>query len=213
MQHKTVETFFSPYAEAMDRYHFSPDRIYNIDETSLTTVVKPVKVICEKGKPVASQISGERGQTMTFFGIINAAGHSIPPVFIIPRRRWNDAFMRETVDGSKGILYLTGRMNWIGFVQTLEHVKEKSFSSPDNKILLIMDNAECYMNINVIDYVIQNGIVIITLTPHTTEKLQPLDISVYAPYRHLRTHASNFKLVHPHVHLTEQMLPEMTSTA
>ena len=84
----SVKGFFDAYTSAMEKYSFTPDRIYNLDETSLSTVMKPVKVVCERGAPVASQISRERGATMTFVGIINAAGHYLPPVFIIPRKRW-----------------------------------------------------------------------------------------------------------------------------
>ena len=81
-----VDLFFNVYTEAIDKYGFSPDRIFNLDESSLSTMMKPVKVVCERGKPVASQISHERGASMTFVGIINAAGTFIPPVFKIHER-------------------------------------------------------------------------------------------------------------------------------
>ena len=100
-----VEVFFKAYTEAVAKYTFTSDRVFNLDESCLTTVLKLVKVVCQRGQPVASQISRERGASMTFVGIINAAGHYIPPVFIIPRKRWNDSFMRGTIDGSKGLLH------------------------------------------------------------------------------------------------------------
>lgn len=31
----------------MDKYEFTPDQIYNLDESSLSTILKPVKVVCE----------------------------------------------------------------------------------------------------------------------------------------------------------------------
>ena len=101
----SVEVFFTAYTEAVQKYQFQPDRIYNLDESSLSTVMKPVRVVCERGQPVASQITRERGTTMTFVGIISAAGTFVPPVFIIPRKQWNDSFMRGTINGSKGILH------------------------------------------------------------------------------------------------------------
>ena len=67
-----VETFFKAYTLAMEKYAFTPDRIYNMDESSLSTVMKPVKVVCARGQPVATQVTRERGDTMTFVGIINA---------------------------------------------------------------------------------------------------------------------------------------------
>ena len=209
-----VETFFNAYTLAMEKYQFTPDRIYNLDESSLSTVMRPVKVVCERGHPVASQVSRERGDTMTFVGIINAVGQSIPPVFIIPRVRWNPAFMWNTVFGAKGILHPNGWMNGDCFVKTLQHLHEKAQSSVDNKILLIMDNAECHMNIHVVEYAIQHGIVIVTLPPHTTDKLQPLDVSVFGPFKtFLRSLLNAHALMHPNQHITVHQLPAFASEA
>ena len=209
-----VELFFNVYTEAVEKYNFAPDRIFNLDESSLTTVMKPVKVLCEKGKPVASQISRERGASMTFVGIVNAAGSFIPPVFIIPRKRWNDAFMRGTIHGSKGLLHQNGWMNGDLFLETLQHIQRKTYCSPDNKILLIMDNAECHMNIHAVEFANENGIVIVTLPPHTTAKLQPLDVSIFGPFKtHMRVLQKDFHLTHPNKLLTEHHLPELACKA
>lgn len=209
-----VETFFKAYTFAMEKYEFTPDRIYNLDESSLSTVMKPVKVVCARGQPVATQVTRERGDTMTFVGIINAVGQSIPPVFIIPRCRWNPAFMRNTILGSKGILHANGWMNGECFLQTLEHLHEKSGSSVENKILLVMDNAECHMNIQVVEFAIEHGIVIVTLPPHTTDKLQPLDVSVFGPFKtYLRDLLNHHSLMHPNKQITVHQLPEFASEA
>ena len=209
-----VETFFKAYTLAMEKYTFSPDRIYNLDESSLSTVMKPVKVVCAKGLPVATQVTRERGDSMTFVGIINAVGQSIPPVFIIPRRRWTNTFMRNTTFGCNFILHPNGWMNGECFVKTLQHLHEKSGSSVDNKILLIMDNAECHMNIHVVEFAIRHGIVIVTLPPHTTDKLQPLDVSVFGPFKtFLRALLNNFALMHPNQHITVHQLPEFACEA
>ena len=210
----SVNAFFNAYTSAMEKYAFTADRIYNLDESSLSTVMKPMKVVCEKGTPVASQISRERGTTMTFVGIINAAGHYIPPVFIIPRKRMNESFMRGTIDGSKGILHQNGWMNGECFLGTIQHIQEKTFCSPTNKILLLMDNAECHMSIRAIEYAINNGIVIVTLPPHRTDKLQPLDVSVFGPFKScLKAIIHDYTLMHPHTHITEHLLPEFASKA
>ncbi|KAK4305757.1 hypothetical protein Pmani_022348 [Petrolisthes manimaculis] len=209
-----VETFFKAFTLALNKYEFTPDRIYNLDESSLSTVMKPCKVVCVRGKPVATQVTRERGDSMTFVGIINAVGQSIPPVFIIPRSRWNPSFMRNTIFGSKGILHPSGWMNGDCFVQTLQHLHEKSGSSVENKILLIMDNAECHMNFHVVEFAIKHGIVIVTLPPHTTDKLQPLDVSVFGPFKtFLRSQLNNFALMHPSEHITVHQLPEFASEA
>ena len=56
----TVAAFFDVHTSAIKKYAFTMDRIYNLDETSLCTVMKPIKVVCEWDGPVASQIYRER---------------------------------------------------------------------------------------------------------------------------------------------------------
>ena len=210
----SVATFFQAYTSAIEKYGLTANRIFNLDETALSTVMKPVKVVSERGLPVASTISRERGVTMTFVGIICAAGNYLPPVFIIPRKRWNDAFMRGTVDGSKGILNPSGWMNGESFLETLKHIQDVTFCSLDNRLLLIMDNAECHMSIQAIEFCIANGIVIVTLPPHTTDKLQPLDVSIYSSFKNsLHIILNEFTIMNPNKHITEHMLPEFASRA
>ncbi|KAG0727334.1 hypothetical protein GWK47_034867 [Chionoecetes opilio] len=151
---------------------------------------------------------------MTFVGIINASGHYIPPVFIIPRKRWNDSFMRGTIDGSKGILHQNGWMNGECFLETLQHVHEKTYSSVENKILLIMDNAVCHMNIHAINYAIQHGIIMSLCHPILRQSSSPLDVSVYGPFKtYLRSLQNDFTLMNPNTCITEHMLPEFASKA
>lgn len=70
----------------MDKYKFPPSRIYNLDETGVTTVLKPRKIIAKKGiKQVGAIVSAERGTLVTVEMAVNALGHAVPPMFIFPR--------------------------------------------------------------------------------------------------------------------------------
>ena len=211
-----VKIFFRLYGSIMEEHHFQPDRIFNMDETALSTVMKPCKVVCAKGAPVAAQVSQERGETMTFVGIVSAAGTSVPPVFILPRKRWCDSFMRCTVHGSKGLVTPAGN-GWLdkdAFVECLKHLKEKTNCSLDNKVLVIIDNARVHKSCSAIEYCKANGIVVLTLPPHTTDKMQPLDVSIYGPFKTaLRTIQSSFRQMNPHQNITVHLLPEMASKA
>lgn len=209
-----VEVFFKAYTEAVSRHNFTPDRIFNMDESGLSTVMKPMKVICERGQPVASQVARERGVHMTFVGFVNAAGQYIPPVFIVARKRMNPEFLRGTIHGTSVFLHQNGWMTHELFLETLKHLHEKTYCSVDNKVLLIMDNAECHMSIHAVEYAIEHGIVIVTLPPHTTAKLQPLDVSIFRPFKsYLRVLQDDFKLTNPNMPITEHMLPEMACKA
>lgn len=86
-----VEEFFNNYATAQAKYNFTPDRIWNTDETGITTVLQAPRVIAETGtKAVGQCVSTKRGSLVTMCGIISAVGASIPPLYIFPRVRMKD---------------------------------------------------------------------------------------------------------------------------
>ena len=75
----------------------------------------------------------------------------------------------------------------------------------DDPILLILDNHSSHISLKVVEICKNAGIVLLTLPPHTSHKLQPLDRSVYGPlkayyYRALddwmRTNAGAFVSIH-----------------
>ena len=66
-----------------DRHKFEASDIWNLDESGLTTVQVPGKVISVKGKKqVGSTASQGRGELTPIVCAINASGGSIPPFFI-----------------------------------------------------------------------------------------------------------------------------------
>jgi len=77
----TVSKFFDLLEGEIDKHKFTPDRIYNVDETGVTTVPnKPSKIISLKGKKQVGTIaSAERGQLVTVELCMSAAGHYVPP--------------------------------------------------------------------------------------------------------------------------------------
>lgn len=76
----TAKEFFDNLRDVLARHHFQPNDIYNVDETALTTVQKPVKVIAGRGtKQVGRITSAERGVLMTACCCINAVGSTVPP--------------------------------------------------------------------------------------------------------------------------------------
>jgi len=75
-----VAKFFDNLSLVYSRQQYGPETIYNCDETGLTTVQKPPRVIAGKSvKQVASVTSQERGQLVTAWGTVNAKGNSIRP--------------------------------------------------------------------------------------------------------------------------------------
>ncbi|KAF2893711.1 hypothetical protein ILUMI_12462 [Ignelater luminosus] len=61
-----VKTFYDNLKTIQDKHHIQPDKIFNVDETGITTVQKNLKIVAAKGeKQVSKATSAERGQTDT----------------------------------------------------------------------------------------------------------------------------------------------------
>ncbi|KAJ8909902.1 hypothetical protein NQ315_005637 [Exocentrus adspersus] len=180
-----VENFFSRYVSVLEKYKFKPNQIWNLDETGLTTVMEPPKVVATKGKKqVANASSQERGELVTFVGIINAAGGTVPPVFVYPRMRNPEEYLGDEYPPLS--LALGNKNGWMTtelFPKVIEHITDHIKCTKENKVLLILNNHECHISVNAITVCRERGIVLLTVPPHTTNKLQPLDVGVNGPFK------------------------------
>lgn len=69
------------------KHGFTPNQIFNCDETAVTTVHRPPKIIAMCGqKQVGKVTSGER-VLVTMCATICASGTYVPPFFIFPRKK------------------------------------------------------------------------------------------------------------------------------
>ena len=65
-------------------------------------------------------------------------------------------------------------------------------------MLLILDNHEAHMSIDFIDSASENGVIVLTIPPHTSHKIQPLDMTVYGPFkRHYNHEIDSWLVPHP----------------
>ncbi|XP_065665661.1 uncharacterized protein LOC136087083 [Hydra vulgaris] len=172
-----VDTFFKNLDSEQKRYNFSADCIYNIDETGLTTVYKPVKVIAGKGvKQVGQVTSAERGTLVTMVG---------------------------APTGTKNDANPSGWINTEIFLKWFDHFVEYGHPSKDHPLLLIMDNHKTHILIELMDKAKESNVVLLTLPPHCSHKLQPLDRSVFGPLKKFYNSACDSWLkTHPNTPMT-----------
>ncbi|XP_058813094.1 uncharacterized protein LOC131677353 [Topomyia yanbarensis] len=179
-----VEIFFENLRSLMNRFSFGPESIWNIDETGLTTVHKPKKILAPKGtKQVSKATSGERGELVTACCAINARGENIPPFMVFPRKNWQDRMLNNSPVGTQGCVYPSGWMTAPNFVKFLEHFVKYAKCSIENPSLIIMDNHDSHTSIDSLNFAKSHGIHLLTIPPHTSHKLQPLDRTVYGPLK------------------------------
>lgn len=179
-----VERFFENLGSVYEKYKFQGHDIFNVDETGVTTVQKPTKVIATKGaKQVGAMTSAERGVLVTVTVAVSASGNSIPPFFVFPRKNYRDYFISNGPDGCAGSANKSGWMTGTDFKMFMEHFIKHTRVSKEKPVLLLLDNHQSHLNIAVIDLAKDNGVVLLSFPPHTSHKLQPLDRSVFGPFK------------------------------
>lgn len=162
-----VDRFFNNLKELYAKFKFEPNRVYNMDETGMSTVPKKTpRVVSVKGKKVVGKIvSGERGVTVTAVCCMSATGHFIPPAFIFPRKRLKGELFDGGPTGCIGMASDSGFINSELFVQWLHHFKDQTHPSQESPILLIIDNHSSHISLEATRYCRTHGISVLTLAP------------------------------------------------
>ncbi|XP_041475762.1 uncharacterized protein LOC121424221 [Lytechinus variegatus] len=187
-----VDTFFDNLGAVLDKYKFAVNDIYNCDETGVTTVQQPRKIIAQKGvKQVGAVTSAERGTLVTVCFAVSASGNSIPPMLVFPRVNFREHFIANGPPGCCGSANPSGWMKEDDFLKFLKHFQEVTRCTKDRPVLLLLDNHESHVALSVINFCRDHGIVLVSFPPHCSHKLQSLDRSVFGPFKKFVNEASD----------------------
>ena len=164
-----------------------------MDETGVTMVQRPPKIIAEKGvKQVSSVVSHERGVLVTVCCAVSALGNSIRPYFVFPRIRmqpnWLDTAPRGMSGHPSG--WMTGE-NFLLYMNYMNHFVKYAKPSKDHKVLLILDNHQSHIDVQVINYAKENHLMLLSFPPRCSHELQPLDKRVFRLFKTYVNQASD----------------------
>lgn len=177
---ENVQEFFTIYREILTNTSIEPARIFNMDETGVSTVQKPGKILAQKGaRKVGKLTSGERGTLVTVICAMSATGIFVAPFFVFPRKRMNDALMEGAPVQSEGHTSDNGWSDSTLFLKWLDHFKKYVNASKENPVILILDGHHSHKTLDAVTFARDNGITMITLPPHCTHYMQPLDKSFF----------------------------------
>ena len=212
----TVNGFFDNLEQVNNRKCFESHRVFNLDETGISSTPKMPKIVGAKGSHQFGQVvSREKGELVTVVGIVCASGTALPPAFVFPRMRYDERkMMSGATRESLGLVHKSGWMTSDNFQKVMEHFVKYSGSSLENPSLLIMDNHESHLSYEAVEYAKVNGVVILTIPPHTSNKLQPLDVSVFGPFKaYFGKQVQNWMVSNPGKILSIYDLPKLACDA
>lgn len=209
-----VNRFFENLKTVLDRLKLESGDIWNMDETGITTVQKPDRVIGRRGyKQIGKIVSAERGTLVTLALAVSATGNSIPPFFIFPRVHFRDHFLRNAPPSSAGSANPSGWMNAEHFFAFVKHFVKHSKTSRERPSLLILDNHDSHLSIDALNYCKENGVTVLSFPPHCSHKLQPLDRSVYGPLKkYVNSSCDAWMTNHPGHTMTIYDIPEIVNS-
>lgn len=176
-----IKDFFSKLGALYGKLDLisKPSQVYNMDESGISVVHKPGKVLAELGRRnVHSITSAEKGKTHTILTCVSASGSFIPPSIIYPRKQKIPDTMKA--GAFPGTLFKVSDSGWINQTIYLEwfdfFISNITAARP---ILLIQDGHGSHCSIELIEKAKANNIHLLCLPAHTTHILQPLDVGVF----------------------------------
>jgi hypothetical protein len=104
-------------------------------------------------------------------------------MFVFPRVKFFDHFIRDGPTGCIGASHPSGWMTSENFYKFIQHFAKVAKPSKEQKVLLLLDNHHSHIGLDTIKFARDNGIVMLSFPPHCSHKLQPLDRSVFGPFK------------------------------
>ncbi|KAJ8932501.1 hypothetical protein NQ318_018499 [Aromia moschata] len=81
------------------------------------------------------------------------------------------------------VLAPKGQINVDLFLKWLQHFNEYVRPSNDNHVLLLLDNHSSHISLPAITFCRNNGIHLLSIPPHSSHKLQALDVGFFGPLK------------------------------
>jgi hypothetical protein len=179
--------------EKLEKYNIETTNIFNFDEKGFSIGISKSKMRIftrtarETGRLIGASQDGSR-EWITLVACVGADGSHLPPALIYKGESHDlqDSWL-EDFDHSKELAYFASTENgwscetlglhWLERVFD-QHTKEKASRG---RRLLIVDGHSTHVNLKFINYCDMNRILLAVLPPHSTHRLQPLDVGLFSP--------------------------------
>ncbi|XP_023215632.1 uncharacterized protein LOC111618357 isoform X2 [Centruroides sculpturatus] len=200
-----VNKFFEIFQQVKIDNNIPAERIFNMDEIGVSNVQTPKKFLATRGLRQIDRItSADKGRNITVVGTISAAGTFLPPMVIYPRTRINPNLLFGSFPGTAAYAAPSGWMDVDLFLKYIGHFIKYVRPSMEAPVILILDGHASHKSLGAINLCRDNGIKLITLPPHTSNKMQPLDVAIYGPFKtYLYQEIDKYMTNYPGVRITD----------
>lgn len=128
-------------------------------------------------------VSGEKGQLITAVCCMGAAGQYIPPALVFPQKRMKTQLTERPPPGTLQLVLESGFNKGVLFIRKLDHFQTFRRSSIKDRVPLILDNHSSHVSLARVKKCRAMGINMLSLPPHSSHKIQPLDRNFFDPLK------------------------------
>jgi hypothetical protein len=186
---QNVASLFGNLSFLYAAHSYPADHIWNCDEAGAQAGRNGggTLAFAKKGSKSVHSIIPDQREWLSVLSCVNARGGSIPNFYIFKGKRMRRNYIAHCEASATMAMqtkaWMTGFLfsSWIAhFVKALE---SRGGISPTNRHLLILDGHNSHVTLDVVYKAKANGLDLLTLPSHTSHRLQPLDCSVFHPFK------------------------------
>ncbi|KAJ6436785.1 DDE superfamily endonuclease, CENP-B-like protein [Purpureocillium lavendulum] len=189
------KAYFELIRTKIEQYNILPCNTYNVDEKGfLLGVINRTKRVFalsvkKQGKLLGAAQDGNRSW-ITFLACVCQDLSALPPFLIYQGKpgQVQDTWLTEFDPEHQSAFFTTSETGWTSHQRGKEWLtgvfdrftKAKARNGRDYR-LLITDGHSSHVNMDFLEWCDQHRIIVAVFPPHSTHRLQPLDVSLFSP--------------------------------
>jgi hypothetical protein len=178
--------WFEVIAQVLQDPAILPENVYNMDETGvMLCMLGAVKVLVSKDDLRDYRGTGVKRTLVTAIEYISANGRSLLPIIIWPATTYRSNWTTFPTPGwhyprsESGYTDSKISFEWLKRVFDPQ-TKEQANGKPR---VLICDGFGTHETLEILEFCFESNIILCRLPSHTSHKLQPCDVGVFAPLK------------------------------
>ena len=182
-------SFYKNLEEGYDRHKYHVAYSWNAEESGAQAGKNggEALVFARRGTRSMHTTMPISREHLTVLSCVNAADEHIPNFYIFKSRRKQRNYIARCEPKACMAMQLNSWMTAFLFSAWISHfiaiVKERYRISARNRHLLILDGHGSHVTLEMVQKAKHEGLDIITLSSQTSHKLQPLDVSIFKPFK------------------------------
>lgn len=178
--------WFEVIREVLQEPAVLPGNVYNMDETGvMLCMLGSINVLISKDDPRDYRGAGVKRTMVTAIECISANGGSLLPMIIWPATTHRSNWTTFPTPGWHYACSESGYTNSKISLEWLKRVFDPQTRDQANKKprVLICDGFGTHETLEALEFCFENNIILCRLPSHTSHKLQPCDVGVFAPLK------------------------------